>query len=63
MDLAAWRARLRAPAVRAYLGAEGVASTEWMLERLQPLHRGGRLQPERTRNRDLFPRDEFNSPP
>jgi hypothetical protein len=34
-----------------------------MLERLQPLHLSGRLQPEKTRNRDLFPRDEFGSPP
>jgi hypothetical protein len=63
VDLAAWRARLRTPEVRAYLGEEGAASTDWMLERLQPLHVSGRLQPEGTRNRDLFPRDEFNSPP
>jgi hypothetical protein len=63
VDLLAWRVRLNAPGVRAYLGDEGAASTEWMLERLQALHRSGRLQPERERNRDLFPRDEFNSPP
>jgi len=63
VDLLAWRARLNSPGVRAYLGDEGAASTEWMLERLQALHRSGRLQPERDRNRDLFPRDEFNSPP
>jgi hypothetical protein len=63
VDLPAWRARLFSPAVRAYLGEEGAASTDWMLERLRPLHRSGRLQPERSRNRDLFPRDEFTSPP
>jgi spermidine synthase len=63
VDLAAWRARLFSPAVRAYLGEEGAASTDWMLERLRPLHRSGRLQPERSRNRDLFPRDEFAAPP
>jgi hypothetical protein len=63
VDLVAWRARLNSPELRAYLGDEGVASTDWMLERLRPLHRSGRLQPERERNRDLFPRDEFNSPP
>jgi hypothetical protein len=49
--------------VRAYLGEEGAASTDWMLERLQPLHVSGRLQPEPTRNRDLFPRDEFATRP
>jgi hypothetical protein len=63
VDLPAWRSRLNSPEVRAYLGGEGVASTDWMLERLQALHLGGRSQPERDRNRDLFPRDEFNSPP
>ncbi|HEU0105336.1 MAG TPA: hypothetical protein VFT38_04150, partial [Vicinamibacteria bacterium] len=63
VDLPAWRARLRSPEVSAYLGEEGVASTDWMLERLQALHRSGRREPERDRNRDLFPRDEFNSPP
>jgi spermidine synthase len=63
VDLPTWRARLRSPEVRAYLGGEGMASTDWMLERLQPLHRSGRREPERDRNRDLFPRDEFNSPP
>ncbi len=63
VDLPAWRARLRSPEVRTYLGEEGVASTDWMLERLQALHRSGRREPERDRNRDLFPRDEFNSPP
>jgi hypothetical protein len=63
VDIGTWRARLRTPEVRAYLGEEGTASTDWMLARLQPLHRSGRLQPEPTRNRDLFPRDEFNSPP
>jgi len=40
-----------------------VAHTDWLLERLQPLHASGRAQAERTRNRDLFPRDEFASPP
>jgi len=63
VDLPAWRVRLDSPEVRAYLGDEGVASTDWMLERLQALHRSGRREPERDRNRDLFPRDEFNSPP
>ena len=63
VDIGTWRARLRTSEVRAYLGEEGVASTDWMLARLQALHRSGRLQPEPTRNRDLFPRDEFNSPP
>ena len=63
VDLEAWRARRGAPAVRAYLGEDGVANTDWMLERLEPLHRNRRLQPERTLNRDLFPRDEFASPP
>ncbi|HZM49605.1 MAG TPA: hypothetical protein VFE68_03905, partial [Vicinamibacteria bacterium] len=59
----AWQARLRSPEVRAYLGEDGVAHTDWLLERLQPLHVNGRAQAERTRNRDLFPRDEFASPP
>jgi predicted membrane-bound spermidine synthase len=63
VDLEAWRGRLNSREVRAYLGDEGVASTDWMLARLQALHRSGRHQPERDRNRDLFPRDEFNSPP
>jgi len=63
VDLLAWRARLRSAEVRAYLGEDGAAHTDWLLERLQPLHRSGRLQPEQTRNRDLFPRDEFASPP
>jgi hypothetical protein len=63
VDLPAWRARLNSPGVRAYLGDEGAASTDWMLERLQALHRSGRREPERDRNRDLFPRDEFKSPP
>ena len=49
--------------VRLYLGEAGVASTDWMLERLQALHRSGRREPEQERNRDLFPRDEFDSPP
>jgi spermidine synthase len=63
VDLRAWRERLFSSPVRAYLGEEGAASTEWMLERLQPLHVSGRLQPEPTRNRDLFPRDEFATRP
>ena len=63
VDLLAWRERLRSAEVRAYLGEDGAAHTDWLLERLQPLHRSGRLQPEQTRNRDLFPRDEFASPP
>ena len=62
VDLRAWKARLFSAPVRAYLGAEGVASTEWLLERLQPLHRGGRRFPERELNGDLFPRDEFATP-
>jgi len=63
VDLAAWRDRLRSTPVRAYLGEDGAAHTDWLLERLQPLHRSGRVQPEPTRNRDLFPRDEFATPP
>jgi spermidine synthase len=63
VDLRTWRQRLFSPEVRAYLGDEGAASTDWMLERLQPLHVSGRLQPETTRNRDLFPRDEFATRP
>jgi hypothetical protein len=63
VDIDTWLARLRTPEVRAYLGEEGTASTDWMLARLQALHRSGRLQTEPMRNRDLFPRDEFNSPP
>jgi len=63
VDLLAWRARLRSAEVRAYLGEDGAAHTDWLLERLRPLHLSGRLQPEQTRNRDLFPRDEFASPP
>jgi spermidine synthase len=63
VDLAAWQARLHSPEVRSYLGEDGVADADWLLERLQPLHLSGRIQPERTRNRDLFPRDEFASPP
>jgi hypothetical protein len=59
VDVLTWKARLHSPAVREYLGLEGVASTQWMLERLQPLHRGGRRFPAREQNADLFPRDEF----
>jgi spermidine synthase len=58
-DPAAWTARLQSDAVRAYLGAEGVDSAQWMLERLQPLHRGGRRYAETEQNADLEPRDEF----
>jgi spermidine synthase len=62
IDREAWRARLALPAVRAYLGEPGAASTQWVLDRLRPWHRAGRRQPERERNRDLFPRDEFATP-
>jgi hypothetical protein len=62
VDLPSWLARLHSAPVSAYLGPEGVLSTQWMLERLQPLHRGGRRFPEREQNRDLFPRDEFATP-
>lgn len=62
VDVRAWKARLHSAPVRKYLGPDGVASTEWMLERLQPLHRGGRRFPEREQNGDLFPRDEFATP-
>lgn len=62
IDREAWRARLADPAVRAYLGEPGAASTQWVLDRLRPWHRAGRRQPERERNRDLFPRDEFATP-
>jgi predicted membrane-bound spermidine synthase len=62
LDRDAWAARLHSAPVRAYLGEQAVASTEWMLDRLRPLHRTGRRQPEQERNRDLFPRDEFASP-
>jgi spermidine synthase len=62
IDRRAWAARLHSAPVRAYLGDEAVASTQWMLDRLRPLHRSGRHQPERERNRDLFPRDEFVTP-
>jgi spermidine synthase len=58
-DPAAWTARLHSDAVRAYLGAEGVDSAQWMLERLLPLHRGGRRYAEEEQNADLDPRDEF----
>jgi spermidine synthase len=62
IDRDAWRARLQSPAVRAYLGEEAMASTQWILDRMRPWHRAGRRQPEHERNRDLFPRDEFVSP-
>jgi hypothetical protein len=62
IDRQAWEARLRSAPVRAYLGEEAVASTQWMLDRLRPLHRTGRHMPERERNLDLFPRDEFVTP-
>lgn len=62
VDRRAWAARLQSAPVRAYLGGDGLASTEWILERLRPLHRSGRRQAEGDRNRDLFPRDEFSSP-
>ncbi|HUG52533.1 MAG TPA: fused MFS/spermidine synthase [Vicinamibacteria bacterium] len=62
IDREAWAERLQSVAVRAYLGDEAVASTQWMLDRLRPLHRTGRHMPERQRNRDLFPRDEFVTP-
>jgi hypothetical protein len=45
--------------VREYLGPEGVANAQWMLERLQPLHLGGRRYAETEQNADLSPRDEF----
>jgi spermidine synthase len=61
VDLEAWRARLWSPAVRSYLGPAAVEDTQWMLDRLRPLHVSGRRQAERDRNRDLFPRDEFSS--
>jgi spermidine synthase len=62
VEAEAWTARLQSSPVRAYLGPEGVASMEWMLERLQPLHRGARRFSEEEQNADLFPRDEFATP-
>ena len=62
VDGEAWAARLGSAPVRAYLGEEAAASVQWMLDRLRPLHRTSRRQPEHERNRDLFPRDEFASP-
>jgi predicted membrane-bound spermidine synthase len=59
VDVRTWKRRLQAPAVQAYLGPEGAASTEWMLERLQSLHRSGRRFRAQDQNADLFPRDEF----
>ena len=60
-DPAAWTARLQSEAVRAYLGPEGVDNVQWILERLLPLHRGGRRYAEGEQNADLYPRDEFQA--
>jgi predicted membrane-bound spermidine synthase len=61
-DMDTWEARLRSPAMTAYLGQDGVDRTLALLRTLRPYHRSGRQQPERHMNFDLFPRDEFFSP-
>jgi spermidine synthase len=61
LDAPAWMARLQSAAVREYLGAEGVGHAQWVLERLEPLHRGGRRFAETEQNADLYPRDEFQA--
>jgi spermidine synthase len=60
MDVAAWEARLRAPAVSRRFDAETLAGIS---ERLAAAAPGARNPTARVGfNRDLFPRDEFGTP-
>ena len=60
-DPDAWEARLRSPAVSAYLGPGSLADTAGLLRQLRPRNLKGRIQPLRASNQDLFPRDEFQT--
>jgi SAM-dependent methyltransferase len=61
VDVPAWAARLQAPPVVAYFGREVV---DGILARLQAVRVGAPNPRSRLGlNRDLFPRDEFSTPP
>lgn len=60
VDVAGWLARLDAPAVRNYLGAEHVARIRTALENAVAFS-PRRVKPDDL-NLDLFPRDEFRTP-
>ncbi|MBI4229362.1 MAG: fused MFS/spermidine synthase [Planctomycetes bacterium] len=59
-DTSAWRARLREPAVRAYLGEPLADSVDAYLRGHPPVPFHG--SPGTLLNTDLFPRDEFRTP-
>lgn len=59
VEPALWRTRLVRPAVRHYLGREIVTKLWQGMKDAVP---GGAARPDVLSNRDLFPRDEFQSP-
>jgi predicted membrane-bound spermidine synthase len=60
IDTAAWRARIFDPRNVAYLGRPRAAAVWEELKSVRPVDRDA--DPDRPVNRDLFPRDEFNTP-
>jgi spermidine synthase len=62
VDPAAWKARLLAPAVEAYLGRRNTDDAWKLLQEFRPLNIRNRPRRQREMNLDLFPRDEFLSP-
>jgi predicted membrane-bound spermidine synthase len=56
---AEWEARLRTPAVSAYLGPQATDEVGRLLAKMVPLNRRGWRFPGIEVNEDLYPRDEF----